>query len=214
MLVDTNLPFLNQAFSDLDNSRRLVSGQFSTAPYEPTLATANRKIDEAQNRQMYASAGIVAVVALAVFLGFTFGLIAGLAMGICALIPCTVLKKAKNDELRCMEPVYRETAIISHIYDRVADYFTGLQQEREGTIKTQYGGTSTVKKQCENAEDLQLAQRIVALVNPVQLHIRQDYVLLEKQDKRWMGGHFTAWEHLQAVCKYNIQRCQEIVNTR
>lgn len=194
--------FLSQGYDGQENSNLLATGQLYTEAWDEKWKLANEKKLQAQTYQMYARAGIIATVALAVFMTFASGLLAGVTMGICALIPYVAWRKARADEWHHMEPVRQERFILGNIYDTMAKYFVSCQEERQ---KPSPFRRLTRSSSGEEEEHVQLAKKIQNMVNPIEF-AEEDYRTYRIQEGSCIWERRQSpWEHLLAVCDITVE---------
>lgn len=199
----SSIGYLSQGLDGMVNSELLAAGQLYTESWDEKLKLANEKKLQAQTYQMYARAGIIAAVALTVFMTFASGLLAGVTMGICALIPYVALRKALADEWQHMGPVRQERFILGNIYDKMAEYFVSCQEERQKS--SLFHGRLSRTSFGEEGEYVLLAKKIVNIVNPIEFTLEEYRTYRIQEGNSTWNAHQSPWQYLQTVCRITVE---------
>lgn len=183
---------LELRYKPVDNINTMVNkGVYETE----RLNQMNKEIPKnLSSNKMYAGAVLAATIGLAILFGIT-NPIAGIAIGICAIVPLAFLINATNESYKWRESAVAEFANVATIYDQMAGYFIEQQKIREGELKPLLEQNRTPVKEIETANKethkkvIEIAEAIQRMGNPYSK----------------VPSISTAWSNLQRKCRIYIR---------
>lgn len=204
---------LGQHLSSYENIQRLAEkGALYTATYVNMSAGIQQKINDAKLHKDYASIGVIAILAFAVIFGSTIGPLIGVVCLCGTVLSVAFFRKADTQQKQCEQFLRNERIILSNIYTNMASYFVAKRDEREKEILkgirrgrcSNYYEVEHAEIEAENAlehaSDIQLANRIKSMVNPID----SEFVTTNYVYGKYRYLNYTPWGHLKLVCDLYI----------